>query len=261
VRCLSGRTRRSPTVIGARHGRDPTGCPSGQHTTQNCSIRSELPYYQNRPYLSGQAVSVGAVVACPLVSGAVNQLAAGPIVLERESVWPNMTAPLPSAAPNFDPQTPAAGWAGRSVWGARVRRIAGAGERATEIVPRNELSTPSGRPGGRGEQSQVQISSLRKSLGRRASPRSRARLSLHAALDFEAVSQPDTTAPRATSRRAPIPTSAPEQPAGRAATLYGRAEICWRWAPYRVAQACDVVGPRIGKTALAQRSPPAARIP
>ena len=131
-------------------------------------------------------------------------------------------------------------------------------ERRDRIVAKNEL-LDSVWPGLVVEENnlQVQISSLRKALGPQAIATIPGRgYRFTAALDFEAVSQPDTTAPRATSApeatdtyAAPLSNLPAELP-----PLYGRAEdLLALGALIELHKLVTVVGAGgIGKTALAQ---------
>jgi predicted ATPase/DNA-binding winged helix-turn-helix (wHTH) protein len=131
-------------------------------------------------------------------------------------------------------------------------------ERRDRIVAKNEL-LDSVWPGLVVEENnlQVQISSLRKALGPQAIATIPGRgYRFTAALDFEAVSQPDATAPRSTS--APEATDAHAAPLSNLpaelAPLYGRAEdLPALRALIELHKLVTVVGAGgIGKTALAQ---------
>jgi len=131
-------------------------------------------------------------------------------------------------------------------------------ERRDRIVAKNEL-LDSVWPGLVVEENnlQVQISSLRKALGPQAIATIPGRgYRFTAALDFEAVSQPDASAPRATSapeatdtHAAPLSNLPAELP-----PLYGRAEdLLALGALIELHKLVTVVGGGgIGKTALAQ---------
>jgi predicted ATPase/DNA-binding winged helix-turn-helix (wHTH) protein len=131
-------------------------------------------------------------------------------------------------------------------------------ERRDRIVAKNEL-LDSVRPGLVVEENnlQVQISSLRKALGPQVIATIPGRgYRFTAALDFEAVSQPDATAARATS--APAATATHAAPLSNLPAelppLYGRAEdLLALGALIELHKLVTVVGAGgIGKTALAQ---------